>query len=106
MTNLSFIYPSINKPFNFQEKSKFIKKYNETYNYYPNRYSLRGFDLAYDLILRLVSGNIDDENMLEIETSYFENKFKYVVSEGGSLDNTSVYLLQYDNFDIIEIMKN
>ena len=43
--------------------------------------------------------------MLEIETSYFENKFKYVVSEGGSLDNTSVYLLQYDNFDIIEIMK-
>ena len=106
LTNLSFIYPSINKPFNFQEKSKFIKKYNETYNNYPNRYSLRGFDLAYDLILRLVSGNIDDENMLEIETSYFENKFKYVVSEGGSLDNTSVYLLQYDNFDIIEIMKN
>ena len=28
LTNLSFIYPSINKPFNFQEKSKFIKKYN------------------------------------------------------------------------------
>ena len=106
LTNLSFIYPSINKPINFQEKSKFIKKYNETYNYYPNRYSLRGFDIAYDLILRLVSGNIDDESMLEIETSYFENKFKYVVSEGGSLDNTSVYLLQYDNFDIIEIMKN
>ena len=106
LTNLSFIYPSINKPINFQEKFKFIKKYNETYNYYPNRYSLRGFDIAYDLILRLVSGNIDDESMLEIETSYFENKFKYVVSEGGSLDNTSVYLLQYDNFDIIEIMKN
>lgn len=106
LTNLSFIYPSINKPINFQEKSKFIKKYYETYNYYPNRYSLRGFDIAHDLILRLVSGNVDDENMLEIETSCFENKFKYVVSDGGSLDNTSVYLLQYDNFDIIEIMKN
>ena len=106
LTNLSFIYPSINKPINYQTKSKFIKKYNETYNYYPNRYSLRGFDIAYDLILRLVSGNIDDENILQIETSHFENKFKYVVSEDGSVDNTTVYLLQYDNFDIIEIMKN
>ena len=106
LTNLSFIFPSINKPINYQEKFKFIKNYNETYNYYPNRYSLRGFDIVYDLVLRLVSGNIDDENMLQIETSYFENKFKYKVSEDGSLDNTSVYLLQYDNFDIIEIMKN
>ena len=44
--------------------------------------------------------------MLQIETSHFENKFKYVVSQDGSVDNTSVYLLQYDNFDIIEIMKN
>ena len=106
LTNLSFIFPSINKPINYQRKSKFIKKYNETYNYYPNRYSLRGFDIAYDLILRLVSGNIDNENILQIETSHLENKFKYVVSEDGSVDNTSVYLLQYDNFDIIEIMKN
>ena len=106
LTNLSFIFPSINKPINYQEKFKFIKNYNENYNYYPNRYSLRGFDIVYDLVLRLVSGNIDDENMLQIETSYFENKFKYKVSEDGSLDNTSVYLLQYDNFDIIEIMKN
>ena len=106
LTNLSFIFPSINKPINYQEKFKFIKNYNETYNYYPNRYSLRGFDIVYDLVLRLVSGNIDDEKMLQIETSYFENKFKYKVSEDGSLDNTSVYLLQYDNFDIIEIMKN
>jgi hypothetical protein len=56
------------------------------------------------MLLRISNGNFDDNDLHEIETEYFENKFKYKRSSTGSIDNVGVYLIMYQDLNIEEII--
>lgn len=96
LSNLKFHFPFVNKPLNSENPNGFVKKYRKEYGIDPNRYAARGFDLTLDVLLRLAS----EEDMYkassnEIETHYFENKFRYSKKLTGGYYNESVYILQY-----------
>lgn len=76
LSNLKFQYVSTNRKIDETKDDKFIKKFINTYKYFPNKYAIRAYDLVYDLLLRLSNGNFDNPNVYETEAQYLENKFK------------------------------
>ena len=72
----------------------------------PNRFAVRGFDLTYDVILRLASSeDIFTAPKQEFETQYIENKFRYSKSLLSGYQNNAFYIIKYqDNlqFQVLE----
>ena len=62
--------------------------------------------MVYDLLLRVSNGDIDNNDIHEIETEYIENKFKYVRSSSGSIDNVGVFVMKFENLKIEELADN
>ena len=62
--------------------------------------------MVYDILLRISNGNFDDNELHEIETEYFENKFKYMRSSSGSIDNVAAYLLKFENLKVERLSDN
>ena len=93
---LSFHFPSVDRVYT-SENGPFIKKYREKYGVVPNTYAVRGFDVTYDILLRLASSE-DLYSSLNEEgtTQYVENKFSYETKLSGGYQNTSVYIMAYD----------
>ena len=104
LSNLKFQYASTNKKIDIIEDKSFIEKFISKYNYFPSKYSIRAHDITYDLLLRVSNGNLNDDNIFEIETQYFENKFKYKRSLGGSIDNIATYLIKHEDLKIEEMI--
>ena len=104
LSNLTFQYASTNKKIDLINDKFFIEKFINHYNYFPNKYALRAYDLVYDLLLRISNGDLDDPSIHGIETQYLENKFKYRTSSSGSIDNVGVFLMRHENLKISELI--
>ena len=104
LAKLHFTFPSVNKNYDFNEKDPFLISYKNKYGVLPNRYAVRGFDIMYDILLRLASA--DDmykasEN--DFVTEYIENKFQYTNKLLSGYQNNAVYIVNYDeNLHFIE----
>ena len=103
LSNLKFQYASTNKKIDIVEDKSFIDKFISNYNYFPSKYSIRAYDITYDLLLRISNGDLNDENIFGIESQYFENKFRYKRSSSGSIDNIANYLIKYEDLKIEEM---
>ncbi len=105
LANLQFTYPSVSKTYSIDDENAFLVSYKNQYEVYPNRYAVRGFDLTYDILLRL--GNeesIYDSIDETVETEYIENKFRYNKKLFSGYTNESFYILKYNadlSLDII-----
>ena len=106
LSNLKFQYASTNKKIDIEKDNSFIKEFISNYNFFPSKYSLRAYDLVYDMLLRISNGNFDNNELHEIETEYFENKFKYKRSFSGSIDNVGVYLMKFENLKVEQLSNN
>ena len=49
LSNLKFQYASTNKKIDIVEDKSFIDKFISNYNYFPSKYSIRAYDITYDL---------------------------------------------------------
>lgn len=97
LAKLNFHYPSVDRAYPAMQKFSFIRDYREKYGLVPNRYAVRGFDVTYDVLLRLASA----ENLYQSlekpgTTQYVENKFDYEKAASGGFHNKAVYILAYD----------
>lgn len=101
LANLNFHYPSIDKPSSYD--NVFNKKYEKKYKISPSRIATRGFDVTFDILLRLAY----DQNLAKSvrsgsETSYVENKFDYTKKMFGGFYNKGIYIVKYDGLEIKE----
>jgi len=96
LTNLNFTYASISKEYQKDPLNDFISTYKENYGVIPNKYAVRGYDIALDAILRLaVADDFYEALSLEGTSEYIENKFSYHKKMIGGFYNDAVYLIQY-----------
>jgi LysM repeat protein len=101
LSNLKFHYPSINKPLDFKLYSNFIKNFSSIYNFIPNKYVIRGYDLILDLLLRLSSDEINFNSSDFTETEHIENKFKYLKNKDSlGYRNISTFIIKYENLEL------
>jgi hypothetical protein len=104
LSNLKFHYPSPNKTTDISSTiNPFVRDYRRIYNVSPNKYAVRGFDLTFDLLLRLASADdLYQASSEDIETEYFENKFRYAKKMYGGYYNEAVYIVKYEDLTIVE----
>lgn len=100
LSNLGFTYPSIEKEIG---ANSFLNMYRRKYGIEPDRYAIRGFDITFDILLKLAYKN----NMFEAgknigETSYTANKFNYRKDASSGYYNQSAYIMSYNKMMIVE----
>lgn len=99
LANLQFTFPSVNKSYNYNDKNAFLTSYKNTYGVLPNRYAVRGFDLTYDILLRLATDPDLFASNPEEETAYIENKFRYSNKANLGYQNNALYIIKL-NMDL------
>ena len=106
LAKLNFTFPAISKPYDFEDQNAFLVSYKNKYGVLPNKYAVRGFDLTYDIILRLgTAEDIYDGSPSDVMTEYVENRFRYDKRMFSGYRNQGFYLLKY-NMDLnLEIVK-
>ncbi|WP_432411243.1 LysM peptidoglycan-binding domain-containing protein [Rasiella sp. SM2506] len=106
LARLGLTFPSVSKSYAYDDKVPFLISYNNKYGVLPNKFAVRGFDVTYDVLLRLASSNdLYDETMGEFETEYIENKFRYELQSNSGYANRAMYILQYNKelqFDVVK----
>jgi len=104
LSNLHFTYPSVYKMINSETSNSFVNRYKQQYGISPNEYAIRGFDIAMDVVLRIVtSQNLYESVEKAPLTSYVENKFAYKKKLFGGYYNDSIYIIQHNNLMIVEV---
>jgi LysM repeat protein len=101
LSNLNFTYPSIYKE---SGNDSFVRNYRNRYGSNPDRYATRGFDLTYDLLLKLAYR----PNLLAVSdrigiTEYSGNKFDYAKDLSSGYFNMASYIMMYQNMSIKQI---
>lgn len=94
LTRLKMLYPSVTKDNETPEAAIFSKVFKEKNGIFPNQFATRGFDVTFDVILRLFQQQ-DFNEVAGIASEQVENKFYYQKEEGGNYNN-GVYIMYYD----------
>lgn len=105
--NLKFHYPSANKDFADGELDlrKFELAYQRKYGILPSRYAVRGYDLVYDILLRLATSHKNELLTQPIKTQVVENSFQYQENILGGYINTASYILRYNDDLTIRVVE-
>ncbi len=101
LSNLHFTYPSV---FREASNSAFVEAYSKRFGDIPDRYAIRGFDLTYDLLLKLAYKN----NLMEVskiigETEYTGNKFSYEKDMTSGYFNQASYIMAIEDLKVVEL---
>jgi hypothetical protein len=102
LSNLRFTYPSF-----YREAGNdfFTKAYQKRYNgLRPDRYAVRGFDVTYDVLLKLAhKNNLFETSKIIGQTEYTGNSFDYINDWSSGYFNRACYIMEYDNLQIKEV---
>lgn len=104
LSNLQFHFATISKTYSDTEHNAFVKDYTTLYGITPNKRAVLGYDLTMDTVLRLVTSSdlYSSVNQTPL-TQYTENKFAYKKENSGGYYNDAVYLVKYDDLNIVEV---
>ncbi len=107
LANLNFTFPSISKHYKLDEKDPFLVSYKNKYGVLPNKFAVRGFDITYDILLRLASTHDDiyDAVKSDYETEYVGNKFRYNKKFFSGYQNQALYIIKYNKNLDLEVVK-
>lgn len=104
LASLQFHFPSVNRAYDYEVNNSFVERYKKRFGAEPNRYAIRGFDITFDLLLRLSSEkNLYKASEASIETEYVENKFRYTKKTFGGYTNDASYIMRYDDLKLVEV---
>ncbi len=100
LSNLRFTYPSVYKE---MSSNSFTRMYKKRFGENPDRYATRGFDITYDVLLKLAYKNNLKAVSKEIGvTEYTANKFDYESTEAGVVNQAS-YIMCFQDMSIKEL---
>ena len=101
LSNLNFTFPSFYKEVG---NDNFVAAYRNRFGINPDRYAIRGFDLTYDLLLKLAhKKNLFETSKIVGRTEYSGNRFDYFNRWSSGFFNNGAYLMRYEDLQIKEI---
>lgn len=101
LSNLRFTYPSVYREV---ADDSFVKRYIRRFGNAPDRYAVRGFDIMYDLLLKLAYKNdLIDVSRFIGETEYSGNRFDYERKEVSGYYNQASYIMMMEDLRIKEL---
>lgn len=104
LSNLNFTYPSVYREVG---NDGFARRYKKRFGDSPDRYAVRGFDITYDLLLKLAyKNNLIEVSKLIGETAYAGNKFSYEKEFASGYFNQASFIMMYDEMRIKEVKES
>jgi len=101
LSNLKFVFPSSYKE---ESNDSFSELYEAKFGHAPDRFAVRGFDLTFDLLLKLAhKKNLFETSKIVGQTEYSGNKFDYHNNWTSGFYNKASYLMQYNDLRIEQI---
>ncbi|NNC33838.1 MAG: LysM peptidoglycan-binding domain-containing protein [Croceitalea sp.] len=101
LSNLQFTFSSAYREFG---SDSFTRAYQKRFGHEPDRYAVRGFDLTFDLLLKLAhKKNLFETSKIIGQTEYSGNRFNYFNDWTSGFYNRATYLMQYDQLRIKQI---
>lgn len=93
---LKFTYPTAEffSMDNVNIKNFFIK-YQKENNTIPSDYAIRGFDVTYDILIRLASYEVLEDGLKAGKSIRVSSSFNYGKKNNGSFENNGIYIVQY-----------
>lgn len=105
LVKLKIHYPSITRNNASNEATFFENNFKKKNKILPNSFATRGFDVTFDVLVRLAQEKSITETLNESATEQVENKFYYKQNPDGGFTNKGVYILFYDTDLIIKEAK-
>ena len=97
LASVDFTYVSSSFEDNTSSNVKdFNKKYFAKNNTSPSDYAIKGFDITYDVLVRLASGKELTDTFKEGVSFRLENKFDYHKKNFGSTSNRGLFIIKYN----------
>ena len=78
------------------ETKTFTEKYLQVNNTIPSDYAVKGFDITYDILMRLASGENLDTTFKKGASLRIESKFDYRKKVFGSSSNNGLFVIKYN----------
>lgn len=101
LSNLRFTYPSVNREIS---NNSFVSRYRKKFGEDPDKYAVRGFDLTYDVLLKLAyKNNLLEAAQLVGSTEYNGNKFDYAKDATSGYFNQASYIMGYEDMIIKQL---
>lgn len=101
LSNLNFTFPSVYRE---AKNNSFSRRYSKRFGDTPDRYAVRGFDLTFDLLLKLAYKNdLMQVSRLIGQTEYTGNKFSYEKDLTSGYFNQASYIMAYDEMQIKQL---
>lgn len=76
--------------------SSFNQKYRKKNHSLPSEYATKGFDVTYDILIRLASGNSLNKTFNQGTSIRVGNKFNYDKSLFGTTSNNGLFIVKYN----------
>jgi len=105
LVKLKLMYPSVTRDNNSPEGVIFENKFRKINMIAPSDYAVRGFDVTFDAMMRLMQNKPFEETVNAAATEQFENKFEYYKKDNAGYINKGVYIMYYDD-DLTEKVAN
>jgi LysM repeat protein len=97
LTKLKLTFPSQTRENYSTEASSFESNYRKLNKIYPNSFATRGFDVTFDVLIRLSQEKAFQDSIVQDVSQQVENKFYYIANPSGGYTNKGVYILYYDS---------
>ncbi|MDY0781379.1 LysM peptidoglycan-binding domain-containing protein [Tenacibaculum sp. IB213877] len=81
---------------NAEETKAFNRKFKDRNKTIPSDYAVKGFDITYDILMRLASGKKLSDTFDEGVSIRLENKFDYDKKLFGSVSNKGLFIVKYN----------
>jgi LysM repeat protein len=75
---------------------QFNKQYSRKNNALPSFSATKGFDITYDILIRLASGNDLKDTFKEGASFRVESKFDYTSKSSGTSENKGLFIVKYN----------
>ncbi|HJR99714.1 MAG TPA: LysM peptidoglycan-binding domain-containing protein [Flavobacterium sp.] len=105
LVKLKLMYPSVTRDNSSPEGIAFENKFRKINSIAPSDYATRGFDVTFDVMMRLMQNKSFEETINASATEQFENKFEYYKKDNAGYANKGVYIMYYDT-DLTEKVAN
>ncbi len=93
---LKMLYPSYSKRNNQEEINRFKIDFKRKYNFEPNPESIKGFDVTFDVLVRLFQDKNFEATAKDDSTEQLNYTFHYFKNSDNGYSNKGGYILQYD----------
>ena len=98
LSRVHFHYPTpVFVDMNSEGYKNFESMYRRRYKALPTDYSIEGFDVTYDLLMRLA---YNADLISQGKSQRLSTRYNYIENTSGSILNNGIYLVRYDGLEL------